>query len=132
MRLPVFGTLGPVTERKKEFPPRSFSFSAAGWMKMYYWGVAKCLQVHGLAVSDDVKFIGSSAGSLASIGLALGQDFDKIKDETLKIVDKVHGKVISAFNLRKYILDVLEPILKEGDEVTLNGRLTVCVTAIAP
>jgi len=132
MRLPLIGTLGPVAEEKKEFPPKSFSFSAAGWLKMYYWGVAKCLQVHGLAASEDVQFIGSSAGALASAGLVVGSDFDKVKEASLDKVDKVHGQFFSAFRLREYVGDVLQSALKEGDEDRLNGRLTVCVTTIFP
>jgi len=132
MRVPVVGTLGPVREKNKEFPPKSFSFSAAGWLKMYYWGVAKCLQVHGLAASQNVKFIGSSAGALAAAGLVVGSDFDQVKKVSLEKVDEVHGKFLPAFNLRAYVRDVLGDMLEEGDERKLNGRLTVCVTTLAP
>jgi len=132
MRVPVVGTLGPVRDENKTFPPKSFSFSAAGWLKMYYWGVAKCLQVHGLAASENVKFSGSSAGSLAAAGLVVGSDFDKIKKVSLEKVDEVHGKFFPAFKLREYIRDVLRDMLKDGDEKRLNGRLEVCVTTIAP
>lgn len=55
-----------------------FSFAAGGWLKIYYFGVAKKLQEDGMV--DGAKFMGSSAGSLVSAALALGLDFDKIKD----------------------------------------------------
>ena len=105
MHLPVVGKLGPLSEEEKEFPPKSFSFAAAGWLKIYYWGVAKALQVHGLA--DNAQFIGSSAGSLASCGLVLGCDFDEIKEVSCKKVEECHGGFLPAFQLRTYVRSVL-------------------------
>jgi len=127
----MLGTLGPMTEVEKEFPPKSFSFSPSGWLGVYYCGVAKCLQVHGLA-GPDVKFIGSSGGSLVAVALVLGLDFDKLNEELLKLVDKVHGSFYPSFQMRKFVRDVLQLFVKEGDEDRLNERLTVSVTAIAP
>ncbi len=39
----------------------------------------------------NAKFMGSSAGSLVSVGLALGLDFDKIKEFQLQCVRRTHG-----------------------------------------
>lgn len=53
-----------------------FSFAACGWLKIYYFGVAKGLQESGWA--DDAVFTGSSSGSLVAAALALKLDFDKV------------------------------------------------------
>ena len=52
--------------------------SHSGWLKIYHFGVAKALQEGQLV--DRAKFVGSSAGSLICLALALGLDFDRIRE----------------------------------------------------
>eukprot|EP00948_MAST-09A_sp_MAST-9A-sp1_P003332 g3332.t1 len=125
-RKDVYDASGP---SEKMFPPQSFSFAAAGWLKIYYWGVAKCLQVHNLATKN-VRFTGSSAGALAATGLVLGTDFDQVKEMALKCVDDCHGNVMPAFQLRQYLTKVMSAILKEGDHLKVKDRVAIVVTAL--
>jgi predicted acylesterase/phospholipase RssA len=55
----------------------NYSFAAAGWLKQYYFGVAKCLQENGM--HKNARFVGSSAGSLVAVCLALDVDFDELR-----------------------------------------------------
>ncbi len=53
-------------------PPEAFSFAAAGWLKMYYFGVGLALmeaQLHRHA-----KFAGASAGSLVAAASVLERE----------------------------------------------------------
>ena len=59
--------------------PTVFTFAACGWLKIYYFGVAKGLQESGLA--EDAVFTGSSAGALVAAALALNLDFDKVRTD---------------------------------------------------
>ena len=53
-----------------------FSFAACGWLKIYYFGVAKALQESGW--TEHAVFTGSSSGSLVAAALVLQLDFEQV------------------------------------------------------
>jgi hypothetical protein len=58
-------------------------------------------------VVHDAKFVGSSAGSLICLVLALGLDFEKIRDFQLDCVDRTHGSITGAFRLKQYVGEIM-------------------------
>ena len=109
-------------------PPKAYSFAAAGWLKLYFFGVAAFLQDHGL--DKKANFVGSSAGSLTAAGLVLGVDFRAVRDFALKCVEETHGHIIPAFKLHEMVEKCLLMMLDEKAHERLNGRLEVSVTAL--
>lgn len=108
--------------------PDTFSFAAAGWLKLYLFGVASYLQDVGL--DKKTKFVGSSAGSLTAAGLVLGVDFRAVRDYALECVEKTHGNITAAFRLHNMVDNCLNMMVDEKAHERLNGRLEVSVTAL--
>jgi len=108
--------------------PKGISFAAAGWLKMYYFGVAHCFKVHQQHLAS--RYAGSSAGSLVAAALILDLDFLGIRDFILDCVKRTHGHYGKAFNLRQYVSECMDRMLHDGDEKKLNGKLEVSVTTL--
>lgn len=66
-------------QEAEELLVHSFSFAAAGWLKVYFFGVAKAIQCLALHKPESVRFAGASAGSLVATALILDLNFDDIK-----------------------------------------------------
>jgi hypothetical protein len=109
-------------------PPKAYSFAAAGWLKLYFFGVASFLQDHGL--DKKANFVGSSAGSLTAAGLVLGVDFRAVRDFALKCVEDTHGHITPAFRLHEMVENCLKMMLDDKAHERLEGRLEVSVTAL--
>ena len=105
-----------------------FSFSACGWLKIYHFGVAKALQ-EGRLVSE-AKFVGSSAGSLIGLALALGLDFERIRDFQLGCVDRTHGSLVGAFRLRQYVEEIMDNMLPADAFTTIGDRVEVSFSSM--
>jgi hypothetical protein len=86
----------------------SFCFAAAGWLKVWYYGVgSRILCFHsflnfckGKAFQQrldlsQARFAGSSAGTLVSVCLLLGVDFDKLMEFTLTCVRRCRYDIFS-------------------------------------
>ena len=110
-------------------PPRAYSFAAAGWLKIYYFGVASFLQDHSLD-KPPAKFVGSSAGSLVAAGLVLNVDFRAVRDFALRCVENTHGYFTPAFRLHEMVQSCLELMLDDKAHTRLDNRLEVSVTAL--
>ncbi|TMW63301.1 hypothetical protein Poli38472_002242 [Pythium oligandrum] len=87
----------------------SYSFACGGWLKMYLFGVAKALQEHEL--EKNARVIGCSAGALAATALALGCDFDAIRDFVVdEVVPKAHENLSGPFQVRSYLQATLRSV----------------------
>eukprot|EP00123_Amoebidium_parasiticum_P013882 comp22207_c0_seq1/m.32670 comp22207_c0_seq1/g.32670 ORF comp22207_c0_seq1/g.32670 comp22207_c0_seq1/m.32670 type:complete len:444 (-) comp22207_c0_seq1:813-2144(-) len=110
----------------------SFSFAGAGWLKMYYFGVAHAFQQYG--VHKHARFAGSSAGALVSCALVLDCDMLEVRDIALACLEDCHKSYSNAFRLKKYVTDVVdsqlgeERFLKRRQE--LEDRLEIAVTIL--
>ncbi len=104
-----------------------YSFACGGWLKMYLFGVAKALQEFEL--TQNSRFIGCSAGALAATGLALGCDFDLIKQHVVEeIMPEAHGDLSGAFKVRDYLKTTLRMHGKLSDFETLNAQQNLIVS----
>ena len=84
-----------------------YSFACGGWLKLYLFGVAKFLQEQKLITNS--KFIGCSAGALAATGLALGANFDEIRDFVLNVAaPRAHGSLVGALSVRDILRECLD------------------------
>ncbi|KAJ1490206.1 acyl transferase/acyl hydrolase/lysophospholipase [Baffinella frigidus] len=108
--------------------PLILSFCACGWLKVYYFGVAKALQES--KEFDRAVFVGSSAGSLLAIAMALGLDFDKIKEYQLDCVRRTHGSIRGAFRLQSYVNKIMDEMLPENAVEALQGRVEISITTV--
>eukprot|EP01134_Creolimax_fragrantissima_P001855 CFRG1855T1 len=113
-------------------PSLSFSFAAAGWLKMYYFGCALALQHYEL--SSKARFAGSSAGALTASALVINADFLRIKKYALWCLNDVHKSNLNALQLRKYILKIVDEELGPKEfwdyKSDLEERLEVAVTVL--
>lgn len=83
-------------------PRLTFSFAAAGWLQTYHFGVAKALQDVGL-VTANVRFCGSSAGSLAAAALVTQCDMDDLCEYAVRCSIDCRSSLLNAFQIRKYV-----------------------------
>jgi hypothetical protein len=88
-------------------PRLTFSFAAAGWLQTYHFGVAKALQDVGLVV-EDVRFCGSSAGSLAAAALVTKCDMDQLREYAVACSIDCRSSLTNAFKIRKYVRKGIE------------------------
>ena len=88
-------------------PRLTFSFAAAGWLQTYHFGVGKALQDVGLDAAD-VRFCGSSAGSLAAAALVTRCDFDALRDYAVECSIECRSKFVKAFQIRRYVTKGIE------------------------
>ncbi|KAG6613447.1 putative patatin-like phospholipase [Phytophthora cinnamomi] len=110
----------------------SFSFACGGWLKMYLFGVAKALQQFEL--EKRARLIGCSAGALTATGLALGCDFDAIRDHVLhNIVPQAHASLGGYFRVRPYLRDTLARHggLNDFEKLNASQQLTVVYTSLS-
>ncbi|EGZ23821.1 hypothetical protein PHYSODRAFT_487980 [Phytophthora sojae] len=110
----------------------SFSFACGGWLKMYLFGVAKALQQFEL--EKRARLIGCSAGALTATGLALGCDFDAIRDHVLlNIVPQAHASLAGYFRVRPYLRDTLacHGCLQKFEAINTSQQLTVVYTSLS-
>mmetsp|Transcript_27116 Transcript_27116/g.42418 ORF Transcript_27116/g.42418 Transcript_27116/m.42418 type:complete len:422 (-) Transcript_27116:2416-3681(-) len=105
-----------------------WSFAACGWLKIYYFGVCKALREAGL--DDGAKFVGSSAGSLVSLAMALELDFEKIRDYQLSCVKRTHGSLFGAFKLREYITGIMDMMLPENAVQKIGDKVEVSISVM--
>ena len=105
-----------------------FSFAAAGWLKVWYYGVGKCFQ-HRLDLTR-FRFCGASAGALVAAGLVLGVDFDAIAELSFRCSEDCRSSLTGPFRLREYLLQCLELSVGPDAHLQANGRLYVAVTEI--
>ncbi|OWZ15696.1 Patatin-like phosphoLipase [Phytophthora megakarya] len=110
----------------------SFSFACGGWLKMYLFGVAKALQEFEL--EKNARLIGCSAGALTATGLALGCDFDVIRDHVLhNVVPKAHASLAGYFRVRPYLRETLvrHGGLHRFEALNTSQQLTVVYTSLS-
>lgn len=105
-------------------PKMTISFAAAGWLQTYHFGVSKAIQELGLC-TDDVRFCGSSAGSLAAAALLSNVDFEKLLDYAVGCVTDCRSSLGNAFRIRDYVLVGIErfAVAKLRDDASLKPRL---------
>eukprot|EP00299_Pterocystis_sp_00344_P014038 c6943_g1_i1.p1 GENE.c6943_g1_i1~~c6943_g1_i1.p1 ORF type:complete len:391 (+),score=75.08 c6943_g1_i1:66-1175(+) len=110
--------------------PQAFSFSAAGWLKMYYFGVA--LAILEAELHKNAAFAGASAGSLVAAASILELDILSIRDFALTCVERCHGSVVEAFRCHKMVEEIFEASLTKTSNIIekLDGRLHVGVTTL--
>eukprot|EP00960_Hanusia_phi_P054323 762619-Hanusia_phi.AAC.2 len=80
----------------------------------------RALQKTGLA--ENAKFVGSSAGSLVGLALALDLDFDQIKDFQLTCVERTHGSLQGALRLKEYLDEIMDQMLPDGACEKISDR----------
>lgn len=111
--------------------PEAFSFSAAGWLKMYYFGVA--LALIDAQLQRQAHFAGASAGSLVAAAAVLELNFLEIRDFALKCVQRCHGSLTQGFRCHKFVEEIIDSTVSQHPDVVsqLNGgRLAVSVTTL--
>jgi hypothetical protein len=126
----VSAAFSPVDAGNPESAPwTSVGFSCGGWLQFYLYGVARAIQAYGLDFPD-VKYLGCSAGALASAAIVLGSDFDAAmkfcKEECLT---KAHGSLSGLFCLHDYVDGVLELQREKFFDIP-EGRLQISVTQL--
>lgn len=89
---------------EREAYPLTFSFAAAGWLQSYLFGISKAIQDCGLDTSD-VRFAGSSAGSLASAALCAKVDFDELQEYAVECSRVCRSSIPNAFRIREYVAE---------------------------
>mmetsp|Transcript_31186 Transcript_31186/g.87456 ORF Transcript_31186/g.87456 Transcript_31186/m.87456 type:complete len:463 (+) Transcript_31186:139-1527(+) len=104
----------------------SICFAAAGWLKVYYYGVARALQKR--VDLSNVRFGGSSAGTLVSACLILGVDFDELMEFTITCVKRCRGSPLGPFKLEKYIDECFDLYYNEEAMHRAQGRLFIYTT----
>jgi len=103
---------------------------------MYLFGAAKALQVCGMVDDPDIKFAGTSAGSLAATGLAAGVDMDELREYAANCAVHCRSRASNAFILRDYVLNgveryVVRKIEKHPEVIdTINKRVQVYATVL--
>jgi predicted acylesterase/phospholipase RssA len=114
---------------------RAFSFSGAGFMGIYHAGAAAALVRHAQSSFFDPQlatFLGASAGSLISTGLACGvhvDEFASIAQRHARAVRKQRfGVLTPGFSLLDIARDDLENMLPEDAHDRVNGRVHISLT----
>ena len=100
----------------------------SGWLKIYHFGVAKALQERRCA--EGAKFVGSSAGSLICLALALDLDFERIRDFQLGCVDRTHGSITGAFRLKQYVDEIMDDMLPDDAFERIGDRVEISYSAL--
>ena len=81
----------------------TYSFAAAGWLQIYHFGVGKALQDAGLSNNTNIRFAGSSAGSLACAGIVSRVDLDDMRDYSLECCVDCRSQIQNAFKIREFV-----------------------------
>ena len=86
----------------------TFSFSAGGWLQMYHFGVAQAIKDCGFADDDGtarVKFCGTSAGALAAVALASGDEanFYDMRDFALLCAETSRRHWSNVFRMKTFL-----------------------------
>lgn len=105
-----------------------FSFAAAGWLKVFYYGVGKCFQKH-LDLSK-FRFGGASAGALVAAGLVLDVDFDSVADYTFQVTNECRASLSGPFRLREYLYECLDKHIGPDAHIKATDRLFIAVTEL--
>ena len=94
----------------------SYSFACGGWLQFYMFGVAKCLKDHKM--HKKAIFLGSSAGALTGLGLAVeeGSYDDAVKYCKEVCIPQCRGTFFGPFKLDRYIKGCLDYSAKLGGE----------------
>lgn len=114
--------------------PTAISFSGCGFIGVYHFGLARCLQVYGKKVLANItKFGGASAGSLAAavIGICPEKIFEAKKAgfELSETVRKLSfGALSIGFRLSAHVEAMADKILPENAHEIANGRVFISVT----
>jgi hypothetical protein len=114
-------------------PAFNFSFSGAGWLQFYLFGVATCLRDHGFTSIDERQiFIGASAGALAAACLALDASFDECVEYSKNVaIPLVHASPYNAFKVTELLQNSLSKLIKFGlVHELIHGELIVGVTRL--
>lgn len=109
-----------------------YSFACGGWLKLYLFGVAKFLQENEQLIEKS-RFIGCSAGALTATGLAVGADFDKIKNFVFEdLIPRTHGTLLGAFKVRSYVAETLEKHgkLQSFEKVNADQNLVISYSSL--
>jgi hypothetical protein len=118
-------------ESKVGRPIESFSFACGGWLFIYMFGVAKCLQDRG--VDKKLKCAaGCSAGALTAAGLCLGGDFDKATEFCREeCVSRAYGSFFGIFKIAQYVSECLDVSIDLNKGAMLpEGKLQVAYSVI--
>lgn len=92
---------------------------------VYMYGVAKALREHGL--HHDARFIGTSAGSLAIVGIAADNDFDAMVETTItKYLPRAHWSFKGPFQVREFLIGA---ITRHTDASKLD-KISECCTVV--
>ena len=86
----------------------SYSFACGGWLQFYMFGVAKCLKDHRM--HKKAIYLGSSAGALTGLGLAVeeGSYDDAVKYCKEVCIPQCRGTFLGPFKLDKYVKGCLD------------------------
>lgn len=116
---------GPHSNRADLHLPRS-----TGWLKAYYFGVARAIQALRLHEGKGVRFAGASAGSLVATALALDCDLDAVKTFAMACAAEVRSSLPKAFQLRGFLTRIIDQQLRPGAYQEVGGRVEVAVTRL--
>jgi predicted acylesterase/phospholipase RssA len=114
---------------------RAFSFSGAGFMGIYHAGAAAALVRHAPSSFFDPQsatFLGASAGSLISTGLACGVHVDTFAEIATRHAQAVRKQSLGVLTPGFSLLDIaradLESMLPEDAHERVNGRVHISLT----
>ncbi|CAM9879413.1 unnamed protein product, partial [Phaeothamnion confervicola] len=115
-------------------PTFNFSFACGGWLQYYLFGVARCIQDHGLhrvAFSGPRKqiFAGCSAGALTAAALALDGDLSiAVEASKSKMIPLCRGSWMGPFRVTDYLTVMIPKCCNLDLARSLDQRLELCVT----
>lgn len=103
-------------------------FDSSGWLYLYHFGVAKYLQQHCDLSSPDIKYFGSSAGSLVAAVLLLGIDIDEVVEQVLSHIECCQA---NPFHMIKAVEDTIEALTPDDAHLQCSNRLFISLTNLS-
>jgi hypothetical protein len=77
-----------------------------------------------------IRVINLCSGSLICLALALGLDFERIRDFQLNCVDRTHGSIAGAFRLKQYVDEIMDDMLPDDAYRTISDRVEVSFSTL--
>lgn len=109
------------------------SFSGAGFMGCYYFGVVNCWNKY-IPRERVRRVAGASAGSLIAAYYLMDLPLDACLKEIIELTEDVRRRPLGVFDRSNQIVDVLpralDKMFPDDAHKRVNGRLYVCMTRL--
>ena len=105
----------------------SVKFNGGGWLFPFYFGVGKHLQEHLDVQSNNIRFMGVSAGSVVATMIIYNTNLHNVLEDVLS---HYHPMKYNPFLIKTYLLKTLEKYIPEQDVNKVHGRLEIGVSKL--